>query len=315
MKRSIVLIAGLIALGFAVLARAEPPRAVNARALFEDDLPPPRVIASIKPVQSLAARVMDGIATPDVLLKGAGSAHAYSLRPSEAEALAHADVVFWIGPAFEVFLRVPLKTLSGNARAHALAETPGLFLLPIRPAGIWSAAGAQGQDGHFWLDPRNAKIMVVAMAEALASVDAPNAARYRANADATATYLAALDSELAATLAPVRAKPFIVFHDAIHAFEARYGLQGIGAVTANPERAPSAGVVAALKREIDERAGICVFAEPQFEPKLIQALVAGSSAKTGTLDPEGSTLEQGPDLYSNVLRHLADNLVGCLSTP
>ena len=75
-------IVGLVALGLALPVRAESLR----------------VVASIKPVQSLAASVMEGVGAPQVLIKGAGSAHAYALRPSEADALAQADVVFWIEP-------------------------------------------------------------------------------------------------------------------------------------------------------------------------------------------------------------------------
>ncbi len=276
----------------------------------------PRVVVSIKPIHALAASVMDGVATPQLLIKGAGSAHSYALRPSEAEALAQADVIFWIGPNFELFLRDALIGLGARARRVALAETSGLILLPNRPAGIWNAtATASGKDGHLWLDPRNAAVIVSAMAEVLAKADAPNAARYVANAQATIARLDELDAEIDAKLASVRSKPFIVFHDAIHAFEARYGLAGLGAVTTNPERAPGAAAVATIKREIDRRPSLCVFAEPQFEPKLIQALAAGSSAKIGTLDPEGSTLEPGPDLYFNMLRRLTDNLAGCLSAP
>lgn len=291
----------MIVLGFALPVRAEGPR----------------VVASIKPIQSLAANVMEGVGAPEVLIKGAGSAHAYALRPSEAEALGKADVVFWVGPEFEVFLRAPVKSLGRNARLVALAALPGLEHFPSRPAGVWADAELTtlNNDGHFWLNIGNAKVIVAAMAETLAAADTTNAARYRKNADLTIARLEALDVGIAATLGPVNTKPFIVFHDALHAFEARYGLKGIGAVTTNPERPASAGVVAAMKREIEKTPGVCVFAEPQFEPKLIQALVAGTSAKTGTLDPEGSTLEPGAELYSNLLRRLADDLAGCLSAP
>ena len=277
----------------------------------------PRVIASIKPLQSLAANVMAGVGEPAVLIRGAGSAHAYSLRPSEAKALARADVIFWIGPQLETFLEGPVKNLGQKAAAVALAQTPGLVLQPNRPPGLWGEAVASvpGTDGHLWLDPRNAKVIVAAMAEALARHDAANAARYRANAQAAAARIDLLDGELASKLAPVRAKPFIIYHDAYHGFEAHYGLAAAGAVTVNPERPPSPGVVSAIRQYVAKTQGICVFAEPQFEPKLIQALVAGTTAHIGVLDPEASTLETGPDLYSNLLRSLTDNLVRCLSAP
>jgi len=275
-----------------------------------------RVVASIKPIHALAARLMDGVGSPELLVKGAGSAHAYALRPSEADALASADVIFWIGPNFEVFLRGPLQGLGARARRVALAETPGLHLLPNRPAGLWTATTTSpGTDGHVWLDPGNAAILVAAMTDVLVAADAANGARYRANAQATIAGIEALDAEIEAALEPVRAKPFIVFHDATHAFESRYGLAALGAVTIHPERAPATGAVMAIRRELVQRKGLCVFAEPQFEPKLIQALTDGTTAKTGVLDPEGSALVPGPELYFDLMRGLAANMVGCLSAP
>ena len=125
-----------------------------------------RVVASIKPLQSLAAGVMLGVGQPDVLIKGGGSAHAYSLRPSDARMLADADVILWIGPRFETFLQRPLA-LGKHAQAVMLSETPGLKLLATRDAGLWSAKEqvSAESDGHIWLDPGNAKIIVAAIAE------------------------------------------------------------------------------------------------------------------------------------------------------
>jgi zinc transport system substrate-binding protein len=58
-----------------------------------------------------------------------------------------------------------------------------------------------------------------------------------------------------------------------------------------------------------------VFAEPQFDTRIVQNLIEGTSARTGTLDPEGLALEPGPDLYFTLMRKLADGLKGCLAAP
>ena len=47
----------------------------------------PRVVASIKPVHSLVAAVMEGVGTPDLIVGGSASPHAYALKPSQAQAL------------------------------------------------------------------------------------------------------------------------------------------------------------------------------------------------------------------------------------
>ncbi|MHB2267255.1 zinc ABC transporter substrate-binding protein [Aliihoeflea sp. PC F10.4] len=93
------------------------------------------VVASIKPVHSLVAAVMEGVGEPSLVVSGAGSPHTYSMRPSEARMLEGASVVFWIGPDMEMFLRGPLETLAGSAEVVELGEAEGMTLLPYREGG------------------------------------------------------------------------------------------------------------------------------------------------------------------------------------
>lgn len=292
----------------------------------------PRVVASIKPLQSLAAGVMDGIATPDVLVKGSASAHAYALRPSDAEALHAAEVIFWVGPAFETFFEKPLAALSGTARIIALLDAPGLRRLPARTGGLWdevgeddhappaSARGEDRWDGHIWLDPANAKLIVLAMADTLSAVDPHNARQYHANAAVMDAQLDSLDGELRYKLAAVGAKPFVVYHDAYQYFETRYGLRAAGSVTVSAERTQGARRILLLKNRIAaldaaRPHSLCVFAEPQFEPKLGRMLVSETGARVGVLDPEGSAHDPGRDLYFDLMSEMADNLAKCLTAP
>jgi zinc transport system substrate-binding protein len=70
-----------------------------------------------------------------------------------------------------------------------------------------------------------------------------------------------------------------------------------------------------LRRRILALGAMCVFAEPQFDRRLVQNLVEGTDARTGTLDPEGGRLPPGPDLYFALMRRLAEDLRGCLAAP
>ena len=80
----------------------------------------PKVVASIKPVHSLVAAVMEGVAAPDLIVTGAGSPHDYALKPSQASLLEKADLVFWIGHEFEAFLEKPVTTIAEQAKSTAL---------------------------------------------------------------------------------------------------------------------------------------------------------------------------------------------------
>ena len=119
---------------------------------------------------------------------GAASPHTYSLKPSDAEALQAADIVFWVGPNLETFLVRPMQTLASDATSVELSKAPGVTTLPLREGGAFEAdddaphqgAGGHGAaDMHVWLDPVNAKAMVDAIAAALGKADPEHAARSR----------------------------------------------------------------------------------------------------------------------------------------
>jgi len=300
----------------------------------------PSVVASTKPIHSLVAAVMGEVATPSLIVKGAASPHTYSLRPSDAAALQNADIVFWTGHGMELFLAQALETLSGQARIVELAEAPGISLLPLREGGVFEAHdhsdhahSHENNDGedhkhghdqdhghdehgegdmHFWLDPANAALMVTHIAATLSEADPENAAIYTVNAEAELARLDALSVEIENVLAPVAGKPFLVFHDAYQYFEARFGLTVAGTVTVSPDVMPGAARIDDLRTKVTELGATCVFAEPNFEPAIIRAVVENTAANSGVLDPEGSTLTEGPDLYPQLLRDLAASLADCL---
>src|SRR6476620_7583557 len=107
----------------------------------------------------------------------------------------------------------------------------------------------------------------------------PAARRARSHAVALAGRSSARAPRLAAVYRPTG-----VFHDAYQDFDQRYGLNAVGSITVSPERQPGARRLQALRRKIGTLQAVCVFAEPQFEPTLMQTVVAGTKAKTGVLD-------------------------------
>ena len=113
-------------------------------------------------------------------------------------------------------------------------------------------------------------------------------------------------------MTPLGTKPFIVFHDAYQYFEHAFGIRAVGSITVSPSVQPSAKRLTALRKKIAKLDAACVFAEPLFQPKLIAAVTEGTRAKSGTLDPEGISLEPGPELYFTLMRGMAKGLTGCL---
>lgn len=309
----------------------------------------PRVATDIAPVHSLVARVMQGAGAPDVLVRPGASPHGYAMRPSEAAALEAADLVFWMGEGLTPWLEGAIDSLAGEAHVVALLGAADSRVLPFREGvafaahdhgddhaetehehddhaekeaeheadakahdhGHEDAHAHDGADPHAWLDPANAIVWLGLIAEELAEHDPANAALYAANAEAAATEIAALSAEIAAQLAPVQDRPFLVFHDAYQYFEAAFGVTAAGAIALSDAVAPGPARIAALREMAEARGVACVFSEPQFDPKLVET-VFGDVAAHGVLDPMGSQVAMGPGHYPQTLRDMAGAMVACL---
>lgn len=311
----------------------------------------PNVVVSIKPIHSLVAAIMQGVGEPSLIVDGGASPHTYSLKPSNAAALQDAGVVFWVGHGLEAFLEKPLEALGGKATVVELEDAPGLEKLQFREGGPFEAHTHEGEaahdghsheeeghdhakaaesghehgdeagheahehgefDMHLWLSPDNARAIAAEAAKVLAEKDPANAGTYKANLAALNEKLTALDKEIADTVAPIKEKPFIVFHDAYQYFEHHYGVHAAGSITVSPETLPGAERLTQIRDKVQTLGATCVFAEPQFEPKLVNVVIEGTPAKSGTLDPEAATLEAGPDLYFTLMKGIATSLRDCL---
>jgi zinc transport system substrate-binding protein len=285
----------------------------------------PSVVASIVPIHGLVASVMEGVGEPHLLVPPGASPHDYALKPSDAAALAAADLVVWVGPGLESFLVHTLETLPAGTRRLALMEAKGVTLLANREGDEHAEddhadeGEAEGElhdhgafDPHIWLDPLNAQAIVHAIGTALAELDPVNAEAYWANVDATRTRLARLDTTFSGQLAAAQSEPFVVFHDAYRYLENRYRLTSLGAIAVEPGRAPSAQRIADLRRRIVGLGAACVFAEPQYDPGLVETIAEGTGARVGVLDPEGG-VEPGPRAYDNLMKALVASLARCLT--
>ena len=318
------------ALTMALLARLAAPASAA-----------PKVVASIKPLHSLVAGVMKGVGEPYLLIKGAASPHTFSLKPSDAREIERARVIFWVGEALAPSLERPLEVLPKRAEVVAMTEIKGLKLLKIREGGLWEAHDdhhdehGHGKakddhhddhkhekakddhhghlDPHAWLDPVYAKKWVDAIAHELEEADPRNRKIYESNARNLKARIDDLHEELARSLAPLKGAPYIVFHDAYQYYEKRYGMNAIGSVTLSPEIKPGAARLVEIRKKVRDTKSICVFSEPQFQPKLVKVVMEGTGAGTGVLDPLGADIPAGEDAYFTLLRKMAKSLRTCLS--
>ena len=265
----------------------------------------PKVVTDFGPVQSLVLQVMGDLGTPVVLLPKGGDPHDFQMKPSQATALAGADLLFWDGPDLMPALASAVAAQDGHLKSIPLLHQGGGRLRQFEGGGV---------DPHAWLDPTNGVAWLGTIAAELAALDPDNAATYAANAASAQSALRDLDADLAARLAPVKDKPFVVFHDAIGYFADHYGLTVAGAIELGDASTPGAAQLVSIRDLLARSGAVCVFPETGRDPAYIATVSEGSTVRIGAgQDVEGLNLDQGPGQYAALLTGLAETLTECLS--
>lgn len=300
----------------------------------------PRVVADIAPVHSLTAQVMDGVATPDLIVPPGADAHHMALRPSDARVLSEADVVIWVGPDMTPWLEEPLTTLAPGAASLVLMDTPGWTPRTLDVAEDAHDDHAEHEDDaahsdhaahdgdaadddhtghhhdtdpHAWLDPEVAAVWVAAIRDTLTATDPDNAAAYAANADRAIADLTALRGTVAATLSGVPAGTWIAPHDAFGYFEDRFMLASGGAIADSDDLDPGPAHLAALRDRVAAGEITCVLSQTGASTDYASVLTDGTDARTGSIDDTGIGLTPGPDLHADLLTGIATTLKDCIT--
>ena len=152
------------------------------------------------------------------------------------------------------------------------------------------------------------------IAAVLAAKDPENAATYAANAAALQARLTALDAELAAALAPVRDRPFVVYHDALGYFTDHYGLEVAGAIELGDATSPSAARLSEIRAVFEQSGATCVFPEVGRDARFIATLTEGLPVRVGAAqDLEFIERPVGPGQYEAMLRDIGTGIARCLT--
>ena len=310
-----------------------------------------KVVASIKPIHSLASYLMDGVGKPDLIVDGYASPHGFALKPSHAKMLQEANLIFWVGEGLENFLEKPLKSIAKNAEKIELMEIKGLTKLKFRERNIFDGHDDHGHDedghkedkhddhghddghkeddhddhghdddgheghAHGEYDPHiwlDPENAKVILNEMVEHLIENDAKNASAYKSNLNKALKDIDGLLKSVKSELN-KDFksIVFHDAYQYFEERFNVTVLGAFTVNTDVMPGAEQLSEIREIIEHDKVSCIFSEPQFNPDIINAVAKDMNISTGVLDPLGATLEPGKGLYFDLIRNMSKSFKGC----
>lgn len=276
----------------------------------------PRVVATIPPIHSMVAMILDGIAVPDLIVKGFASPHDYAMAPSDASKVAHADIIFWTGPELEGFFVKSINNLGTSTRVVALGETEPSEIPTDHAKAEHKHTHEHEHDGHdphFWLSPARAAQALEHIATALSEMLPTQRQQISTNKEAALAALTALEVEVRSLVEPIQGEQAVVLHDAYSQFTEHFGLKPFMPLSVTPEHRPGPAQLKKIRHAIKEHNIRCVFREPQYPKRYTALLIEGSDARESTLDPLGGGLTPGPKLYVELMTGLATSLRNCLA--
>ena len=309
-----------------------------------------KVVASIKPIHSLASYLMDGVAKPDLIVDGYASPHGFAMKPSHAKMLQNADIVFWVGEDLENFLEKPLNSIATKAEKIEFMDLKGLVKLKFRERNIFDDHDdhdhdehakkddhddhdhdehAKKEDGHDDHDDHDGHeghnhgefdphiwLDPINAKVILFEMSKHLIENDPKNETAYRANLSKAYKEIDKLTANVSSEltnsvASIVFHDAYQYFEKRFDVNILGAFTVNTDVMPGAEQLAEIREIIEHDKVACVFSEPQFNPDIIKAVARDMNIKTGVVDPLGATLNPGKNLYFDLIKNMSSSFKGC----
>jgi ABC-type Zn uptake system ZnuABC Zn-binding protein ZnuA len=237
--------------------------------------------------------------------------HTFQPTPNTMRTLAGARVIFFNGSGLEDWWDRTMRSVK-RPDVPAVELSRGLATLTrdARDGGRRAAA-----DPHVWLDPARVRTYVDRIRDALAQADPAGRDHYAERARAYSRELDELDAWIRGEVEkiPAARRKMVTFHNAFQYFASRYGLVVKGYVVASPGKEPSAKALAELARRIKQEQIPAVFAEADFNPKLLELLAGEAGVKVVTNLYDGS-LSDGPpaDTYLNLMRHNVRMIAGAL---
>ena len=239
-----------------------------------------QVATSVAPITSIVAAVGgDHVGITGIVPEGTNS-HTFEPKPSVAELLSVADVVFVNGLFLE---EATTRLAEESSKDGAEVIELGTRAIP-RDRFIFDFSFPE-KDGkpnpHLWTDPKYADRYAQIVRDTLVERDKANAASYRANYELFSQATGRLDAAMRQAFAtiPDGSRKLLTYHDAYAYFAVDYGFDVIGAIQVSDFEDPTPREVGRLIDQVRAEGVPAIFGSEVF-PSPVLAQVGRETGAT-----------------------------------
>lgn len=267
------------------------------------------VVTAFYPLQEAVSKVGGDLVSVTDLTPPGVEPHDLELTADQIQAIARADVVFYLGGGFQPAVEDAL----GDANGTVVDVSANVRTLPVPPG----ESDTLTADPHVWLDPERFRAIVGEIADTLSGIRPADASTFRANASAEGSALATLNAEYRSGLANCPRDEIVTSHAAFGYLASRYGLRQEPISGLQPDAEPTPQHLAELKALVERDGITTIFTEELVSPKVAETLAQETGATTAVLNPlESLTPDEvaAGDDYASVMRQNLTELrsaLGC----
>jgi len=279
------------------------PLLTGGSAIHASDL---SVVVSIKPVHSILSGLMKDSVEPVLLIDGDRTPYNFELSSRHEALLADSDLIVWVGPELERSLQTSIQKLGEETTVLELLSNDALKILPSRKHD-------GTRDPFFWLDDRNAMILLDELTLALIAADPARSHIYARNRREMLKPLRKIDREYEYGYRGLKAGMSVQYFDTLQYFEQAYALTTLDTVDASPYEKGDVASLLKVRERLVNREANCLLTEKGMPADSLSLLVDGQDINVGELDSLGTQFEAGPELYLRLMQYNTDTIKRCLN--
>jgi zinc transport system substrate-binding protein len=261
-----------------------------------------KVVASIKPIHSIASAIIQGVDEVDLLLDLQQSAHHFHLKPSQISLLNKADLVIAINPNMEEGISKILTNLPKQKTLYVVDSEHDEH----------DEHDESSINYHVWLDVSKMQLFAKKLTNKFISLDPKNKAVFNKNLQALELNLSKLDADIKVQLDQYKRTPIVSYSQALAPFLNSNQLNLITSVVNNHEQRLSAKRILDARKAIKNNSVECLLSTVEIAPKRTRTVAEGFNIQNISIDIIGSNLNRGPNLYPKLMHNIANTVEHCL---
>ena len=229
------------------------------------------IATTVAPITSIVANIVGDRADVYGIVPEGTNSHTFEPKPSVAELLSEADVVYING----LVLEEPTKELAeGNLKDGAEIVELGTLTIPESDYIYDFSFPKEGgkPNPHLWTDPTLARRYAEIVKDDMSSRDPDNADYYAENYTKFSALIDEFDMAMRTSFATIPKRELLTYHDAYAYFAKTYDWTVIGAIQVSDFEDPTPAEVADLIEQVREAGVPAIFGSEVFPSPVLEQI-------------------------------------------